>query len=98
MNLENYTKEQIIFAVNSGFDHIVWDMINNSFIDNKNPEFFDNFKNALTYLDVDCSSIEQMNESNVKSYTDPLFNLYKVFRDKYKTIQVFTDCDILGEL
>ncbi len=99
MKLENYTKDQIVYCVYSGFEHIVWDMINNGGrIDNTNDEFFENFKKALVYLDIDISSIEQMNASNVLSYTEEVLEVYRKFNQKYKNKQVFYDCDILGEM
>lgn len=99
MDLSKYTKEQIIFATRSGIDHIVWDMLNNGgVVDNSNDEFFDNFREALRYLEIDCSSIEHMDKTNVLTLGREIFEIAKKFNEKYKNVEVFTDCDILGEI
>jgi len=99
MKLEEYTKEQIIFSVKSCFEHIIWDMINEGGVPDKTGnEFFENFKKALTYLEIDCTAIENLNKSNVLQYDEKIFNLYNSFRKKYRDIQTFKNYDILGEL
>ena len=99
MKLEEYTKEQIIFSVKSCFEHIIWDMINEGGVPDKTGnEFFENFKKALTYLEIDCTAIENLNKSNVLQYDEKIFNLYNSFRKKYRDIQTFKNCDILGLL
>ena len=76
MKLEEYTKEQIIFSVKSCFEHIIWDMINEGGVPDKTGnEFFENFKKALTYLEIDCTAIENLNKSNVLQYDEKIFNL-----------------------
>jgi hypothetical protein len=98
MDLSKYAKEQIIFATRSGIDHIVWDMLNNNgVVNNSNDEFFDNFREALRYLEIDCSSIENMDKTNVLTLDREIFEIAKKFNQKYKNVQGIPDCDILGE-
>ena len=76
MKLEEYTKEQIIFSVKSCFEHIIWDMINEGGVPDKTGnEFFENFRKAQTYLEIDCTAIENLNKSNVMQYDEKIFNL-----------------------
>ena len=52
-------------------------MINEGGVPDKTGnEFFENFKNALTYLEIDCTAIENLNKSNVLQYDEKIFNLY----------------------
>ena len=74
-------------------------MINEGGVPDKTGnEFFENFRKAQTYLEIDCTAIENLNKSNVLQYDEKIFNLYNSFRKKYRDIQTFKNYDILGEL
>ena len=69
-------KKTDYFSVKSCFEHIIWDMINEGGVPDKTGnEFFENFKKALTYLEIDCTAIENLNKSNVLQYDEKIFNL-----------------------
>lgn len=99
MNFENYSMDEVIFATKSAIEHVIWDMVNSdqdAF--ESNNTFFNNLKSALQFLNIECSSIKDLDGSNVLKHIDEIYIIEKKFDEKYPDIKIFTDCDILGEL
>ena len=104
LNLENYSKLQLIYAVYDALTYIPYEMMFGStyWKGEVQPYFFDRIRLILELLNIDSSSIKDMNFDNFDCpyYSQKIWKLVEIIKAKYpnEIHAIYNNDELLSKL